>query len=838
MLRGKVLKKIAGLTAVGLAVISIQEPVRAAMLRDGSFVISEISGEALPADDPVSLKDIPEDAIKALNDILGRKEVMALVYLTDECRVYARSDEASDIIATLIQGHTVYIKGAAFSGNNADGASRKVSSGLMYKVSFYNGGLEYEGYVRAEDIVFSDEDLISWEKEYLYDNDLFPGRTADKSDDSAGTGQDGLYEDVSKFPESYHKKLNELKDKHPNWIFVPLNTGLDFNSAVDNEMGDKSWIYINDSNKEKGWVGNATGQGKWAYATKAGVSYHMDTRNSLTEAYIFQFEQLTFNKSYHTMEAVQTFLNGTFMKGNLPDGSMSFAEAFYKIGFDNGVSPIHLASRVYQEQGKGTSPLISGTYSGYEGYYNYFNVGATGSSDSEVIKNGLKYAKEHGWDTPYKSLEGGAATIGNNYIKKGQDTGYLQKFNVDPGASHALYTHQYMQNIQAPRSEASSTKTMYAGAGCLDSPFVFKIPVFKNMNEQSAGSSAVSIKKAVVSGIEAKTYTGNEDDVKCIPELTLKDGTVLNGILKDGYDKLDQAEALKYDYIYSYKNTHKAGKASVIIKGVNAYKGKVTKTYKINKASFADMYEEYRGNEVSGNEINGFGIKYYSATDALLKGLKVYKNGVGLAEDVVKEAGVSVNSIKNLEEITDIHLRGGSRPQIIIYFGGVQLDKKSYSVTYTRCSAVTAPDMEESKQPMITITGKGNFKGKIKAVYTITDGCLADEAKVTLTASDKKYSKKKNAWKASVKLKDIDGKKLRAGKDYEKIVEYTYAEDNPSVLDKSGEVLKRRAGEGVSANDIPQEGTLIRATVTGKGAYAGTSGTVLRSVTYRIIAPK
>ena len=38
-----------------------------------------------------------------------------------------------------------------------------------------------------------------------------------------------------------------------------------------------------------------------------------------------------------------------------------------------------------------------------------------------------------------------------------------------------------MQNIQAPASESSSTRKMYANAGSINSAFVFKIPVFENM---------------------------------------------------------------------------------------------------------------------------------------------------------------------------------------------------------------------------------------------------------------------------------------------------------------------------------------------------------------------
>ncbi|MBQ7775440.1 MAG: hypothetical protein IJ379_05910, partial [Lachnospiraceae bacterium] len=146
-----------------------------------------------------------------------------------------------------------------------------------------------------------------------------------------------------------------------------------------------------------------------------------------------------------------------------------------------------LASRVYQEQGKGTSPLISGTYPGYEGYYNYFNIGASGKTDKEVIENGLAYAKNATppWDTPYHALHFGSKVIGSNYITKGQDTLYLQKFDVD-SSNNGLYWHQYMQNICAPTSEAVSIRKLYEETGSLDNMFVFKIPVYNNMPDSAS----------------------------------------------------------------------------------------------------------------------------------------------------------------------------------------------------------------------------------------------------------------------------------------------------------------------------------------------------------------
>ena len=439
---------------------------------DQSVDDKELNSNNENSSNRTELTDIPT-AEKAFTDIVSTKDVMALIYMTDIYHVRRLADAGSDTVADLESGHTVYLLGVTITHDK-----------VWFKVQFWAIGTQMEGYVERGYLAYSDEDWLEWDASYLY-------KLADngKISQSAVGGIKTLaasYTDVAQFPAGYQAALTQLKSEHSNWIFVPMNTNLDFATAVTNEMGVKSLIQNTTSNASKGWVGSAcpTTSG-WYYATRDAVTYYMDPRNFLTETYIFQFEQLTFNESYHTVDTIQSFLNSTFMKGIIPDDSQkrTYAQAFYEIGSARKLSPIHLAARVYQEQGQGNSDLISGTYSGYEGYYNYFNVNANGGTDKEVIESGLAHAKKQGWNTRYKSLEGGAATIGNNYILKGQDTIYLEKFNVDKNSPYGLYEHQYMQNIQAPASESSSTRKMYSNSGSLNSAFVFKIPVYNNMSD-------------------------------------------------------------------------------------------------------------------------------------------------------------------------------------------------------------------------------------------------------------------------------------------------------------------------------------------------------------------
>lgn len=428
-----------------------------------------------------------EEAEAALQDILAERSVMALVYLSDEYPVRAQASYDSEELVTVPSGQMVEIQGFSIDE----------SYEVWNYVTFYFGTGTYQGYIPRSYLACSDERFLEWETEYGMEQGIY--WPAYEAQANSVTGNDLLrssistfaldgragYLDIEQFPASYQAALTTLKEKHPNWTFVKMNTGLDWNTVIANEMlGGKSLVYksLPDYTKE-----GLYDSGNWYYASEDILKLYMDPRNALTENAIFQFELLTYNETYHTEAAVETFLNNTFMNSsqNAPGTNMTFAHIFWAVGAEENrkVSPFHLAARVYQEQGSGTSGLISGTYPGYEGFYNYFNVGASGTTNAQVIENGLNYAKNHSWNNAYFSILGGADVISANYIKKGQDTLYLQKYNVNPNGYYALYSHQYMQNIGAPTSEAASIRNLYAKANSLENTFVFKIPVYENMPE-------------------------------------------------------------------------------------------------------------------------------------------------------------------------------------------------------------------------------------------------------------------------------------------------------------------------------------------------------------------
>lgn len=403
------------------------------------------------------------EAGQALRQIVEDREVMALVYLCDEYKLHSDASEDSAAVVTVPSGQMVEILDVTV---DEDGQ-------VWEKVSTDMSGTDYIGYVRRDYLACSDERFLEWEEYY----GMNPGGAAMLAADGQGN-----YADIEQFPAGYQPALTALKEKYPNWIFVRYNTELDWNTAVTNEMqGGRSLV----SASSPAWAkGDFYGAG-WYNASRQALEAYMDPRNALREGAIFQFEQLTYNETYHTEAALKSFLDNTFMNSsaNAPGTNMTFEYIFYMIGKEDcrKVSPFHLAARVLQEQGKGTSPIISGTVEGYEGYYNYFNVGANGKKTEEIIRNGLEYAKANEWKGAYFSILGGANLLADKYINKGQDTPYLQKFNVNKNSAYGLYQHQYMQNISAPTSEAASVFRLYSSANALGNSFVFRIPVYENM---------------------------------------------------------------------------------------------------------------------------------------------------------------------------------------------------------------------------------------------------------------------------------------------------------------------------------------------------------------------
>ena len=288
-----------------------------------------------------------------------------------------------------------------------------------------------------------------------------------------------------KYP-GYVTLVQALVASHPNWTFKLYETGLSWEATINSE-------YQNHADSIKNVVPNSYSNawicsicGRWYCASRQAIEHVMDPRNSLNDANLFQYLQLSNDSSITKDQVAQMASKISYLN------NQSIIDAIYEVANDPeyNINPFYIIGKILQEQGSGASALCSGQgYKGqYVGYYNLFNVGASGKGEEAVILNGLAYAKSQGWDTPKKSIMGGIGLV-KRYIKRGQDTLYYQKFNV---TYKPYYVNQYAQNLFDAQSIGSILKGYYKDAGLLESSFTFVIPLYTGMPSTACKSPSIS----------------------------------------------------------------------------------------------------------------------------------------------------------------------------------------------------------------------------------------------------------------------------------------------------------------------------------------------------------
>ena len=254
------------------------------------------------------------------------------------------------------------------------------------------------------------------------------------------------------------------------------------------------------------------------------------------------------------------------------------------------------------------------------------------------------------------------------------------------------------------------------------------------------------------------------------------------------------------DYKVSYLKNVDAGTATVVITGVGGYTGTVKKTFKITQADLAAADAEAKIAASGAQEANGSNASAESnatgsgdAADSAIK--------VAFAKNGAKPAIVVTAKLANGNTVT---LKEG----------------KDYTVTYANNKAVSeGKNLAEKKLPLITVKGKGNFKGSVKQTFTITNKSLADVVNpITVTVNDVPANKNKGKFVSKPVITDADGVKLKEKTDYT----LTY-----SLVTEGGAVeLDTKTGI------VNEPGSIVRITIAGAGNYRG-EGSVL-TADYRI----
>lgn len=370
--------------------------------------------------------------------------------------------------------------------------------------------------------------------------------------------------------------IQQLKQQHPSWNFKILYTDIEWSEAIANEFvghgsSPRNLIPANNSNYTGDWICPVCGpnkvydSGSWLCASESAIKYMMDPRNSLNGSDIFQFLELSYNG--YNMDTVRSMVSkASFLNND------SCINTLISAGEKYNVNVYYLIARILQEQGSDGTVLSSGAgYNGqYVGYYNVFNIGASGSGKDAVILNGLKRAESEGWTSIESSIDGGVRIIANSYIAKGQNTLYLQKFDVEN--TDGLYWHQYMQNILAAQNEGSELRRTLEKFNLIESDYTFVIPVYKNMPSSASprpsttstgGTENELVRINVTNSLYIRETPGKnakkigsvfkDEIVTRLEKATSKiDGTYWDYIMKSDGTK-GYAARETYDYESSYK---------------------------------------------------------------------------------------------------------------------------------------------------------------------------------------------------------------------------------------------------------------------------------------------
>jgi len=500
------------------------------------------------------------------------------------------------------------------------------------------------------------------------------------------------------FDETYKVKLKELHKRYPTWVFKGIKTERDWETTLNQEMREGyNTIYINAIRESAGyeaylntdsyydWNNNMFYgyDGSFFLVNKDTVAYYMDPRNFLNEANIFMFETLAFDETYQTKDSITTLL-----------GTSIYNDYIYEAGSEFGYSPIAAATKIRQE-GTLNSRVTNGTtsvncsssflYAPDNGtlynapLYNFFNIGAyTRISDADL--NGLCYSAQTNenyflpWNTPERAIRGGVKWIAVQYVNLGQNTNYFQKFNTfQPNTDIG---HQYMTNIEDPKSQSEITRNLYNSLGIIRSGFVFNIPIYTNMPESTSlptlGNPNNWLKELTVTVDGVTNSVSNFSGSKTDYELSLPaniSSITINGITtaKTSYISIDgNRDSLKTDSKQVNLNTGD-NNFNIVITAANGS----TKTYtlKIIKSE-ADINNQPTVDEMINSAL-------YNIKDTYITGIAIGTDGNTLVNSLLK-----INEFANIQIVTkDKEIKTSSKlvtgDKITIKSGN---DEKTYEI--------------------------------------------------------------------------------------------------------------------------------------------------------------
>ena len=214
------------------------------------------------------------------------------------------------------------------------------------------------------------------------------------------------------------------------------------------------------------------------------------------------------------------------------------------------------------------------------------------------------------------------------------------------------------------------------------------------------------------------------------------------------------------DFVVSVKGGVNAGKTTVVLEGIGGFEGKISGSYTISKTSL-------QSNDISGER--NLGSVDYSV--------------------------------------------GGAKPDVVLMHGNKKLVAGvDYKLSYKNNKTPGA-------KATVTVIGIKNYQGQLKDFYFTVDKADISVVGVEAYAEDVVMSTKKDFYKTKITLKNADGVKLAANKDYDaKTLQYYFVNEDGTT------------GEPVNKDSDFEVGKTLRVVVQGKGGYTNSISADFRIV--------
>lgn len=237
--------------------------------------------------------------------MLGVQAPLGMV--TPVLKTYAYTERSATVNASSLNvrsgpgtGYSQVTKLSRNAAVTVIGETTGTDGKLWYQIRFYgSGGAAVTGYALST--------YISFPVAYTHDSNF------------------ESYLNAQGFPDSYKDSLRQLHAKYPNWVFIAQNTGLDWNTVIQNEgVLGRNLVHKNSISSFKSTMDGAynwdtstwTGfdGSTWVMASEDILRYYMDPRNFLDEVSVFQFMTHGYDPAVHTREGLESLLKGTFME--------------------------------------------------------------------------------------------------------------------------------------------------------------------------------------------------------------------------------------------------------------------------------------------------------------------------------------------------------------------------------------------------------------------------------------------------------------------------------------------------------------------------------------------